>query len=327
MQYIGLDLGFGNIKIFSEQGGLVLPSHVATAGQAVTVAADDGLHTGKRPDLVELDGHQFYVGTAAHSWGRPIEALDYGRLHGGPEIRALVYGALSAHECDGPATLYVGLPLEPLSGDAANVAATVASIREWLCGRHAWRINGRSRQIEIAAVKISSQPAGAYFDYLLNNDGRPHPQRAGLIKEEVGVVSLGFNTLERLVLREGEIVQRFTAGSTSGVRRLLTLLNTQGDYTLGELDDLLRSGGLHEDRLNPALDTWGREVVGQLEATWGTNWRRFGRILLVGGGALILNGRLMPVFRGKATLASDPVLSIAKGLYKLALFHQQRGQA
>jgi hypothetical protein len=43
------------------------------------------------------------------------------------------------------------------------------------------------------------------------------------------------------------------------VRRLLELVNTEGLYTLGELDGLLRNGQLET---RSALPVWGREVSG-----------------------------------------------------------------
>ena len=66
----------------------------------------------------------FYVGADAHDWGRGIENLDYDRLTGVPETRAIFYASLAQYIernslPDRPVQLIVGLPLEPLSGPGA----------------------------------------------------------------------------------------------------------------------------------------------------------------------------------------------------------------
>lgn len=325
----GLDLGYGNMKLYGPEGGVVLPSHVATAGAAV-VGEMAGMAATAVPLRIGLLGRAYYVGAGAHDWGRPVENLGYDRLTGSPEIRALFCGAFTryfqAHgPVDAPATLYVGLPLEPLSGEAAAVRDVVEAARAWLAGVHVWQADGVAYRLEVGQVKITSQPSGALFDYLLDGDGRFVAGRAGHLSAEVGVISVGFNTVERMVVRDGAVVQRFSAGSTSGVRRLLELLNDGGLYSLGELDGLLRTDGIGVDRLQGSLQVWAREVQGEIERTWGNTWKRFEHVIVVGGGAVLLNGRLLPRFAGKASMPDDPIMAIARGLYKLALL-QAKGK-
>lgn len=324
----GLDLGYGAIKLFGHAGGLELHSYVATAG-AQAVAALTGLEADERPLQITVSGQPYYVGANAHAWGRAIENLDYDRLTGSPEIYALMYGAFTHYAAREPipetasVAVYVGLPLEPLSGDEARVQATVTAVRKWLRGVHVWHANGVLHRLNIERVEVTSQPAGAYFDFILDDNGRPHPHRAGYLQQEVGIISVGFNTIERMVIRGGKPVQKFTAGSTEGVRRLLERINQAADglYSLGELDALLRAGGLET---RGVMDEWARQVGGEIEKSWGATWRRFAHTILVGGGTVILNGRLLPRFEGKASVPDDPVLAIARGLYKLALFKETR---
>lgn len=318
---IGLDLGMGACKLYGPGGGVVLPSHVAIADGRV-IGRLAGMKQQKAPMKVAVDGRAFYVGDGAHDWGRPVENLDYDRLTGAPEMRAIVYGALTAYiqstlQILPMLTVYVGMPLEPLQGDGAQ--ATITAVREWLHGSHAWIANGVPYQVDVREVKITSQPTGALFDYLLDNDGRFVPDRKGHVKEEIGIISVGFNTVELLVVQDTRPVNRFTAGTTAGVRRLLELVNGDGLYSLGELDGRLRSGALD---VRTAVPVWGREVSGAIERTWGRSWRRFARVVTVGGGALILNGQLD--FAGKSYLPDDPVLAIARGLYKMGLMQSKR---
>lgn len=326
---LGIDLGMGACKVYGPEGGVQLPSHVAVADSRV-IGRLVGMKSATPPLKISVDGHAFYVGQNAHDWGRPVESLDYERLSGAPEMRAIVYGALMAYMSqyqriiNEPVSLWVGMPLEPLTGDAAVVRATVTAVREWLRGRHEWLVSDEvvadmPMSIDVAEVKITSQPTGALMDYLLDDSGEFIPERKSHLKSEVGVISVGFNTVELLAIQDLKPVNRFTAGTTSGVRRLLEMVNGENLYSLGELDGRLRNGALD---VKTAVPIWGREVSGAIERTWGRAWRRFAAVITVGGGALLLNGELQ--FAGRQYMPDDPVISIARGLYKMALRNEGR---
>lgn len=319
----GLDLGMGACKLYGPLGSIEMPSQVAIWRDHARGLG--GMRNALPPLKVELGtGQAFWVGLHAHQWGRPVENVDYDRLSGAPEMHAILYATLTQYVKDhgpvmGPVVLYVGMPLEPLTGEGA--AATLNSVRTWLMGSHCWHAGGEAYQVDVATVKITSQATGALFDYLLDPDGGFVAGRKAHMKKEVGIISIGFNTVELLVVQDNAPVQRFTAGSTNGVRRLLELLNTGGLYSLGELDTLLRMGSLS---FGDALTVWEREVTGQVERVWGSSWKRFATIISVGGGAVLLNGHLARRFNGRVDTPDQPVMAIARGLYKLAM--SQKGK-
>lgn len=316
--YLGEDLGMGANKLFGAPGGLQVLSQVATNG-AQHLMNSVGLRQRQRPLEIKTEHGSFYVGEGAHDYGRPVENLDFDRLTGAPEMKALLYGSLTRYQhqygaIKQPIMIMVGLPLQMMSGDNAKEYAN--QVRTWLKGTHVWKADGKEQQVEIAEVKLNPQPVGALFDYVLDDEGKFIPEHAGLLKQEVGILSVGFNTLELLVVRDRAPVERFTTGQTVGVRRLLELVNPTGAYSLGELDTQLRAGHLD---ISAALPVWAREVNGEIEKRWGSAFKRFARVIVVGGGALLLNSQLTRQFLGKAVLSDQPVLSIARGLYKLLL--------
>lgn len=320
---IGFDPGMGAIKLYGAAGGVEMPSQVATNGTK-RLAHFTGLARRAAPPEIHTADGAFYVGLGAHDYGRPVENLDYDRLTGSPEMRALLYGALHAFDkaYSLPETIdliAVGLPIETLSGEQAQ--ANAAAVREWLRGEHAWQANGQDGSARVENVLVTPQPVGALFDYVLDNDGKFLSERKSALTKEVGVISIGFNTIEMLVIRDRAPVERFTTGSTSGVRRLLELVNRQGLYSLGELDAQLRAGKL---AYQEALPVWEREVGGEIEKRWGQAYRRFERVIVVGGGAILLAKAMQERFGVKAYLPDQPVLAIARGLYKLALMQAQQ---
>jgi hypothetical protein len=322
---VAIDPGAGALKIYGPGGGIQLPSSVATDGSR-TLSRLAGLAQAKPPLRIATRAGSLWVGERAADWGRVVENLDHDRFTGSPELQALTYGGLTRYlpQCPLPTTtlnVTIGLPLEAFTGPEGETASLAAGVRRWLVGSHTWTAGGAAYEVAITEARISSQPAGALFDFLLDGAGGFIPARKLLFAKEIGVVSVGMSTVELLVARNGAPVNRFTAGQTFGVRRLLELAAPDGLYTLGELDAQLRAGRLDSGL---ALSIWASEVTGLIERRWGRDYRRFAAIVVVGGGALLLRDTLLTRFGGKAFLPEDPVLATSRGLYKMALLQAQR---
>jgi len=314
MIQIGFDPGYGNTKVYGNAGGVTLPSHVAIK-QNGHLGRMEGMQSRRPPLAVTVGERAFYVGAGAHDWGAPVESLDYARLSGSPEVRATLYAALSQYQRQhgaivSPITLMVGLPLGALGDEQKAIGA---EMRGWLTGQHTWQTNDTAHSIAIDQVLVTSQATAALYDYVLDDDGRFRPDRASHLNEEMGVVSVGFNTLELMVIREKRPLARFTGGSKHGVRALLQAMDGSGTYSLGELDERLRAGLTD----GAALELWLSGVSGQIEKQWGDRWRQFAQIIVVGGGALLLRNQLNGYFRGKCHIPDEPVLAVARGMHKL----------
>jgi hypothetical protein len=320
---LGIDPGAGAIKIYGPTGGIQLPAFLAI-DQGWSTGRQAGLSQRKPPLRIKTHNGAFFAGASAHEWGRPLdEDLDHDRFGGSPGLLALILGGLTSYELERGAlssslSAVIGLPLEALS---AADESTADAVRAWLLGKHEWQADGLDRLIAFDSIKITSQPAGALFDYLLDDQGAFIPARRSQSDREIGVLSIGMNTVELMVARGGAPEERFTAGRTSGVRRLLELMDPSGLYALGELDAQLRAGRLD---LSAALPVWEREVLSFIEKRWGQAFRRFTTVIVVGGGACMLRRGLSARFGGRITVPDDPVLATARGLYKMALLHGQR---
>jgi hypothetical protein len=316
--------------LWSASGGFQLVSQVATNGKGHLMDSIEGLKKQKRPTLIEGEYGAFYVGAGAHEHGRPVNNLSFERLTGSPEMRALFYAALAQYQneygpFDDALALMVGLPLQMMTGDTAKDYQK--GVRAWLTGTHEFEADGITHRIEIESVKQTSQPVGALFDYVLDHRGKIIDQEHGAaLMNEVGVISVGFNTVELMVVKEQRAFQRFTKGNTLGVRRLLELMNPNGLRSLAEMDELVRAGGLKAE-LKAALPIWASEINGEIEDVWeGGKHQRFEKILVVGGGPLLLRERLTAQFGLKAWMPDNPVMSIARGLQEMLLMMENRGK-
>lgn len=321
---LAFDWGAGNVKIYGRLGGIVLPSQVAVANDAVMAGDAVGLKSSKPPMIVRLNGHKFWVGLGAHDWGRPVENLADARfMTGSPELRALTYAALSEYQREialpNNTDMWIGLPQSAVTNEV------VTGVRDWLRGDHAWWTmvddEAQSYGIAIDRVTVTSQAAGALFDYLLDDGGRFIPARKAHFKREIGIVSVGMNTLELLVVESGKPKERFTASDSYGVRRLLELTDPRGMYSRGELDTMLRSGSLD---VRESVPVWASEVAGFIERKWGRAAERFAATVIVGGGALLLGASLNVALYGKGIASDDPIMAVARGLYKMAMQRRNR---
>ena len=320
MVALSFDPGYGNIKVFGPHGSLLMQSAVAVA-TAERMQRMVGLRMARPPLRVATSAGAFYVGEGAHDWGRPVENLDFDRLNGSPEMLALFLGAMTHYGVpEEPISLIAGLPVIALMGEQASIVRK--EVREFLAGEHIWTANGKDRRLTIENVLITSQPVGAMFDYLLTEEGKMAADRQRVFRGEIGILGIGMNTLDLLVVRNGKPVQRFTAGETLGVRRLLELLNHDGLYSLAELSARLRAQALNTA---DALPLWQSEVLGYVERQWGSSFGRFGRIVMVGGGTMLLRDMLLKRFKDKAHIPDDPIIATARGLYKYTLMKGSRG--
>jgi len=194
-----IDFGAGNLKVYGSQGGIMIASQIATvAGE--TLSKTIGLRTSRPPLKIRLNGHAFYVGADAHDWGRPIEDLNDSRFaSGAPGLRAILYGAVTQYAqtyglielLSEPLNVIVGLTQSSLSGETAK--ATANSVKHWLTDLHRWHANGSPWELEIAKAEVTSQAAGALFDYLLDDHGEFIPRRKSHFKQEIGIVLGRFN--------------------------------------------------------------------------------------------------------------------------------------
>ena len=341
---IAIDPGFGGYKVASATGertlSRVIPSLVGI-GQADDLGLGDNLVTGddlavadsRRPlEVSFLNGASeavdCLVGRGVERYVRPIQRTDFDMLSGAWEQRALTYAALYRLLGAGEHRVWL---LAALPIQAMRDVAVRGRLAAWLGGRHEFRVGRRRAAVEVERVAAAPQPLGAYFAWGLDDAGR-WARDAKDAQRRVGVIDLGFNTLDLLVLEGGRPVRRYTGGDQLGVSRAAARLvsEVQRRYhrrlDLHEADDLLRAaagggeaetGGVDVGALaRGALAQWVGEVVDYLNAQWGAE-PNLAATLVTGGGALAAGAQLAARWPG-ATVLRDPVTANARGLARYA---------
>lgn len=337
---IGIDPGYGGKKAAVVRDGIIktsnFPSVVGIGNMDMGLV---GMHLGRgkaqaKPMSVDLgDGLPYLVGPNVHQYGRPSERMDFNRLANGPELRAMfaasfwrILGA-GEHEVD----LLIGLPVEVMA-DTPLAQRTLRELRGWLVADHAFTVDGEKVTVTATRAGVMAQPLGAYFNWALDNDGKPRQSKAAMSRP-VGTIDWGFNTLALYGIEGGQPTPALTTGDTLGMRRAAEGLIAAVDQRYGrnlslhEADALVRAkrpvlftpegdqdvGGL----VRQALDSAASAAMSLVERTWGKG-RQFSRVLATGGGALAMKEHLLRQYP-HVTFSDDPVMDNAKGFAKFAL--------
>jgi hypothetical protein len=336
---IGLDPGFGGTKaacIAPDGARVAIVPSVVGVGQTdlglLSVGKLGRRRRSRQPDQVSFGGVTYLVGENVARYARPVERMDFLRLSDGPELRALFYNVIFRLLGEGQhrANVMAGLPVEVMA-DREQARSTLQALRRWIVGDHVFAVNGREARFTIANLLAMAQPAGTFFAWGLNDQGKWTRPRADL-RAPVAVCDIGFCTLDLFVVEGGEVVGRFTSGDTVGMRRAAELVingvrNIHGvGLSLHEADGFLRQRQprLHtargEQNLRPqvdqALDTTAAAVVSFVERHWG-NGRQFAHLLFTGGGAEALRESLLRQYPHGVVLP-HPVTANALGLARYA---------
>lgn len=336
---IGIDPGFGGFKSAEVQENEIrvcaLPS-VVGVGETDVGYAGMGLsrrRARKKPLVVEFDGFSYLAGENVHYHGRPVERMDFNRLADGPELRVLFYASLwnilgeGKHEVN----LLIGLPVEVLL-DKSLASATLRELRGWLVADHEFTINGETIAVSIGRVNAMAQPLGCYFGWGLGTDGKWKRSKDAL-RQPIGVIDGGFNTLALYAIEDGRPTPRFTGGDTLGMRRAAELIAAAAKLRYGrtlslhEADALIRTKRpvIHTPNgdqnvsgiVRQSLDTAAASAISFIEGAWG-NGRQFSHVLATGGQALAMKNHLLRQYP-HAIISSDPVLDNARGFAKYAM--------
>lgn len=318
MEYAGFDLGFGNGKFRDKRGQTVFAAHIARPG--TDYRTDEGNRDGSTC-LVEFENKRFIVGHDAPISGELLPGLDTERILGSNEIRAVTYATIGAHMMrhgrwrDG-LTLYAGIPASLMIGDSKD--ANVASVKQWLAGKHSWLHDGKEINIYVENVVVISQAAGAISDMAYTLDGK-QARDAQYIESGFGAISVGYNTVETSGGIDGKPIRPMITSKRLGVSKMLGDYDRDGRFDLPMLDRKLRQSQLN-GHLPSTIDTWAESIVGHVADKWDKYINQIDRIILVGGGARYAEPALRRRFGDKLWLPDDPIIAIARGLYKRAIY-------
>lgn len=338
----GFDPGYGGGKLalIGPQGHLKTGHVPAVVGMGTTDLGDLSLgDVGRQrrrhlPDAVVFDGVTYLVGDGVERYAEPMEGMDFLRLRDGVELRALFYDVV--YRTLGPGhhklSLTVGLPVEVLL-DRAQADATHRALTRWMVGRHRYGVRDEELTLEVEDVKTMAQPVGTLFAWGMDDRGR-WTRSADDLHAAVGVLDIGFNTLDLFAIQGAEIARRYTDGDTLGMQRAANHLIRVVQDAHGKRLSLHQADALIRDHAPTLITSQGRidlrplveQALGRAASgilsfvqhsdQWGDGMQ-FDHLLITGGGAEALREQLRDAFP-QSYVMPDPVVANATGLARYA---------
>lgn len=327
---VGLDVGYGNLKVASYRQGdkeaktTILPIGAAPATRAAKSMGNGGVDVGDGA-LVTIDGEAWVGGVS------PLELQDFARpTHANypktKEYLALYYTALSKLETETVGVLVTGLPVKQFYEGKVN--GQVVELQKRLEGTH--HIS-RGKTVTVDRVVVVPQPAGAYTDLI-----QADPTLASDRDRFALVLDVGYFSTDWVLIQGGKVADGSSDSSTDATSRVIEKATRQISVANGNIkisparvESALRGGrevlaiGDREVDYRAFVTAAANEVGEQVVAKVHSSLRGLADLIdvvaLTGGGGELLERPIRSAFSGsKFALSKDPVTANARGFLALA---------
>lgn len=324
-----VDVGFGRTKAVSSFGNFYdFPSLIGKFKPVIFSAGMENSPITSRL-AVSINRKDWYVGEAAIKQSTPQNTIDPLRTVSEEGIVLLISAlAILAKESPGLVQLVTGLPVAHYQRLKDRYIAALGGCTYFT---NLLAPSGKiesSIMIVIEESKVIPQPMGTYFDVILDDEGQLKDTR--LAAGKVGIIDIGYNTLDLARVDELEFVStRSTSFSGMGIFASFQALSTEIYRNLSlevppeKLEPLVKSKEIMvagksvsiEELKKSAFQRTAAEIVSRVKSTWPDRWE-LERILITGGGAVLLSEYLLPEFEGQASLANAAQFANVNGYLK-----------
>ncbi|MGI6553405.1 MAG: ParM/StbA family protein [Clostridia bacterium] len=315
---IGLDVGYGFVKITDGESGYSFPS-VVGEGHTQPTFSTRGSQVHPIDDLkVEMGGKLFYVGKAAVRQSKYV-VRDLSRTRDiGNDFEVLFFSALSLF-CNNRTSEFrvvTGLPV-----DRIHLAE---NFEKRVRGEHNLKVSrgreSRDLRIYVSEVEIVPQPLGSYWSEFLPLDSHEDVSMDGT----VGTIDIGFRTTDLAAMEDGEyipeksktlLVGLSTAYSEVSSKLAIEYGVEKEDYALDKIvinRQISLSGKTIDIShiIEEAFEKLATNILVEINSLW--RIADLEHLVLTGGGGQALSGYLMSQFP-QARLARDPITANCRG--------------
>lgn len=330
---LGEDLGFRQNKSVSLNGTFMFPSLIGNPSAFEL----DQLRpvTNLTEDLViNVDSSTYYVGKKALETDNARVCTQTDKTNSDNDRMAFL-ATLGLHATVNKCNDYVvvtGLPVEDLKKEGLK-----DQVIENLKGTHEFQFGRKSNpmKVNVHDVLVIPQSAGAYFDYILDDNGDPVEEHLSSIRGQVIVIDVGYKTTDIITMVNGKFVSKMSCTIEKGMRdihkELARLISKDHDrkFNLSELDSICRKRSFHdrgrvEDISNLILKAErpvAESIINEANALLGDT-RRADKILGCGGTMNILSPYFEPFYKGYFETLPNAEFSNAAGYYKFGKMNE-----
>lgn len=195
-----------------------------------------------------------------------------------------------------------------------------------------------SKSIKINNVKVISQGEGAFYDYILDDEGNIVEENANAVSGVVMVVDVGYRTSDIVTMENGRYIEllsdQFNKGVNTIHQEILRLIMEKFGIKkeLKDLDQLVRDGFFYHNTksydvrqiIETAAIPFAEDVVESLHTTSNDQLGSVNHVIFTGGGAEIIYPHVISLLNNivKTSIMNDSEFCNANGYHKYGLLLQ-----
>jgi plasmid segregation protein ParM len=325
-QSIGIDLGYGFVKMQDGPGELVFPS-VVGIGKEIKFFSGMIKKDVKTDNIsIVYDGQRYFVGDLAMRQSDiASRGLSQDRVNDSNyKIIMLAALGLMAKAEEETFSIVTGLPTNYFGAYRDELRKSIVGEYEFLYGQ---KDQEKKRKIKIQDAYIVPQPFGTLYNEILGDNGET--VNKDFNSENIGIVDIGFKTSDFAVSNQMEYIDHMSFSTMRAMSDVYSIIsdNLLNEHKIEkenfELDRIVSEGvvriaGQKIDISELKKRTFGfvaSKIVTELQSQW--NYRDFDAILLTGGGGKALSEYILPHF-SNMRLVEQPQHSNVRGFQKIA---------
>ncbi len=301
---VAVDLGFGYVKVVSENGkkahfpSLITKKTTNTLGGLIG-SEDD--YVIEYQDRTSEKSNFYYVGDSAinNCGTRRWENKGVFNMEDMKIFIATAVSLVSNQETAENIQLVIGLPMSYFNQSKDELIKVLSELNAHI------KVAGinKGMNISFSDVYCFPQGAGAYYSGVLNEDGTT--KNANILSESVGLIDIGFRTVDFLVMQKGRKKVTYVdnlSGSLEeeGMNKIYQLIdkmvsNQEGiDFGALEIEKALTwfNGSLNYQKKTVNLLGYeetccvelAEEIASKIKQKWGKSADMLERIYITGGG-------------------------------------------
>jgi plasmid segregation protein ParM len=325
---IGVDLGYGFVKVTDGKKDKIFPSVV---GQARTLRyiSDDAQEQNFLKNMnVIIDDREYFVGDLANRQSDVVLfSLTENRMD--ERISKVLLVTSLALLSDGKSTnfnLVTGLPV-------GFFTETKQSLSQLFKGQHHITLrrnqkNEGEQTIFVNEVKVLPQPFGTLFDLILDYNGNMIDENMAASK--IGIIDIGFRTTDYIVVDNLENIDRLSGSSNTALSTAYVIISEmlKEEFKINkpiyQLDEIVRTGTIRISGKSYNLDEIKRhafsvvaeKLVTEINSLWVNKWE-LDMVFITGGGGIAIAEYMLPYF-DNTMLVKEAQFANVYGFRKLA---------
>lgn len=345
---VGEDLGYGQIKFVT---GDIKKKFLSAVGSPVSNLGRPSATVTELELMnslaITLNGQTYYVGHNA------IVNTRNGRLtlrqnksdHEHNKVKFLTSLALLTDQFEESAEfdIVTGLPVLEFKSESSALERMMLNDGKPFIFEMHYGPDTVTKRIKINNVKIVSQGEGAFYDFVLDNNGDIIENHAEIVSGTVMVVDIGYRTTDIVTMENGRYIEplsdQFNKGVNTMHQEILRLIMERYKIKkeLRDMDAIVRSGSFYHNMqhydvnkiINDAALPFAEDIVESLHTTSNDQLGSVNHIIFTGGGSPIIFPFVMNMLKDivNVSIMNQSEYCNATGYYKYGLLLKKAQEA